>query len=81
MKTLVDNFAVLGVEFCLLEDLMHVFAPETVMQLDNDLIKSIAAESDASMMERSRTAEKSRVFENSLHILNRYRRHKQNGRY
>ena len=80
MKTLVDNFAVLGVEFCLLEGLKDAFTAGTVMRLEDDLVRTIAAENQESMTERTRTKEKLRVLEDGLHTLNRYRRYKHEGK-
>ena len=79
MKTFVDNFAVLGVEFCLLEGLTDAFTAGTVMRLEDDLVRTIAAENQESMAERTRTKEKLRVLEEGLHTLNRYRRYKHKG--
>lgn len=79
MKTMVDNFAVLGVEFCLLEGLTDAFAAASVLRLDDDLVQRIAAENEESVAERTRTEEKLRVLEDGLHTLNRYRRYKYKG--
>lgn len=79
MKTLVDNFAVLGVEFCLLEGLKDAFAAHVVMGLEDDLVKKIAAENEESVTERTRAQEKLRILENGLHTLNRFRRYKHRG--
>ncbi|OQN95561.1 hypothetical protein B0A48_18496 [Cryoendolithus antarcticus] len=54
MKTLVDNIAVLSVESCLLEGLKDAFTAQTVMRLDDDLVRKIAAENEESVKERSR---------------------------
>ena len=80
MKTFVDNFAVLGVEFCLLEGLTDAFTAGTVMRLEDDLVRTIAAENQESMTERTRTKEKLRVLEDGLYTLNRYRRYKHQGK-
>ena len=41
---LVNNVAVLGIEFCLLESLKGAFIAKTVMLLDKGLVRKIAAE-------------------------------------
>lgn len=77
---LVDNVAVLGVESCLLEGLKGAFTAETVMHLDDGLVRKIAAENQESVTERIRTQEKLRILEDGLHTLNRYRRSQHNGK-
>ncbi|KAL6717733.1 hypothetical protein ACLMJK_003818 [Lecanora helva] len=48
IKVIVDNFAVLGIESCVLGGLFDTFSPEVVLELDDSLIKSIAAETEES---------------------------------
>ncbi|KAK3612890.1 hypothetical protein LTR22_028403, partial [Elasticomyces elasticus] len=74
MKIVVDNFAVLGAEFCLLEQFTTLFTPEVVTQLEDSLIRDIAAEREESVQERAGTMEKLQVLEDGLAVLNRYRR-------
>ncbi|KAK4891333.1 hypothetical protein LTR49_028673 [Elasticomyces elasticus] len=74
MKIVVDNFAVLGAEFCLLEQFTTLFTPEVVTQLEDSLIRDIAAEREESVQERVGTMEKLQVLEDGLAVLNRYRR-------
>ncbi|KAK3669799.1 hypothetical protein LTR78_010316 [Recurvomyces mirabilis] len=76
MKTLVDNIAVLGIESCLLEGLKDAFTAQTVMNLEDGLVQKIAAETQDSVTERTRTEEKLRILKDGLHTLNRYRRSK-----
>ena len=76
---LVDNIAVLGIESCLLEGLKDAFTAQTVIRLDDDLVKKIAAENQESVTERTRTQEKLRILEKGLYTLNRYRRSKHKG--
>lgn len=46
------------------------------MRLEDDLVRTIAAENQGSTAERTRTKEKLRVLEEGFHTLNRYRRYK-----
>jgi len=79
MKMLIDNIAVLGIESCLLEGLKDAFTAQTVMRLENDLVRKIAAENQESVTERTRTQDKVRTLEKGLHTLNRYRRSRHEG--
>ena len=72
MKTLVDNFSVLAVEKCTLGNLDHVLSPNIVMKLSDELVSSIAAESEESMLERQRTTEKLKTLKEGLTTLNLY---------
>lgn len=44
MKVVVDNFAILGIESCLLERLSDMLSSEVVMGLDDEVVQEIAAE-------------------------------------
>lgn len=55
MKVLVDNFGVLGIEYCLLGRLSDMLSPDTVIRLDESSTRSIAAETEDSQIERGRT--------------------------
>ena len=79
MKVMVDNFAVLGIENCVLEGLFDTFSPETVMRLDDNLIRNIAAETEQSQSERTRAVKKLESLEAGLQTLNRLNRKKPAG--
>ena len=74
MKMLVDNFAVLGIESCLVEPLADILSPETIMRLPDETIQEIAAESDDARDERSRAVSKLNSLEAGLRTLNHIRR-------
>ena len=76
MKVLVDNFAVLGIENCLLNMLPEMFSPETVMGLDEGLAEDIATETEDSLNERARVTRKLDSLEAGLKILNRLGQYK-----
>jgi hypothetical protein len=78
-KTLVDIFSELAIEQCLLQKLPEMFTPEVVFALEPDEIESIAAESEESRIERSRTMEKLKVLEGTLKVLHSLNRHKSTG--
>ena len=72
MKVLVDNFSVLAVEKCMLSDLANILSPDIIMKLDDDLVITIAAESETSVLERKRITEKLKTLQEGLVILNRF---------
>ena len=57
-----------------------MLTPETVIGLDDAQIESIAAESEESRAERSRTTEKLKVLEETLNVLRSLDRHKTSGK-
>ncbi len=79
MKVMVDNFGVLGIERCILDGLSDTFSPDTVMRLDDRLIRNIAAETEESQIERARTVKKLNSLEAGLQTLNRLSRNKAAG--
>ena len=80
MKVVVDNFAILGIEFCLLEKLSDMFSSEVVMNLDDKVVEEIAAEQLDSQIERARALAKLQSLEAGLQTLRRLGRHKLGGK-
>ena len=76
MKVIVDNFAALAIENCLLDGLSCTFSPGTVMKLDDTLVSNIAAETEDSQEERARAVKKLDSLEAGLKTLNRFGRSK-----
>jgi len=70
-----DNFSVLAIEKCLLQELPKIFSPDAVAALDNTIIADIAAEPAGSKTERQRLTVKLRVLETSLGSLRRLERY------
>lgn len=79
MKVMLDNFAVLGIECCVLDRLFNTFSPHIVLELDDSLIRNIAAETEESQSERARTIKKLKSLEAGLQTLNRLNRSKPAG--
>lgn len=79
MKVMVDNFAVLAIESCVMDGLSDTFSPDTVMKFDDILIRNIAAETEESQIERARTVTKLKSLEAGLQTLNRLNRNKTAG--
>ena len=66
IKVMVDNFAVLGIESCVLDRLFDSFLPDIMLELDDSMIKNIAAETEKSQSERARTFQKLKSLEAGL---------------
>ena len=79
MKIMIDNFAALGIESCLLNGLSDTFSPDVVLGLDDSLIKNIAVETEESQSERARTVTKLKSLEAGLQTLKRFNRSKPSG--
>ncbi|KMU91587.1 interferon-induced GTP-binding protein Mx2 [Coccidioides immitis H538.4] len=71
MKTVVDNFAVLAIEQCILKKLPLIFNPEVVTNLDDKTLEAIAAETTESKVERSHALEKLKFLSPALQNLKR----------
>jgi hypothetical protein len=80
MKVVVDNFATLGVEFCLLERLSDIVSSDVVMDLDDEVVQEIAAEQPDSQIERARALTKLQSLEAGLQTLHRLGRHRLGGK-
>ena len=76
MKVLVDDFAVLAVESCLMKKLEHILTPDVVMTLSDETVRDIAAESEESQAERRRLTEKLNSLEEGLKVLQVFARHR-----
>ena len=81
MKVLVDNFAVLAVENCLLQHLPGILSSEVIMGLSDLTVEAIAAESDDVQKDRSETLIKLKSLEGGLATLKYFRRLRIDGRH
>ena len=79
MKVVVDNVAVLGIEFSLLERLGGLLSSDVVMNLDDLVVQEIATEKADSRIERARALSKLQSLEAGLYTLRRLGRHKLEG--
>lgn len=75
LKKVVDDISVLAVEECLIQQLPTLFMPEAVFNMDDDIIRGIAAESEESAAERERSTVRLRVLEMGLRDLSRLNNH------
>jgi hypothetical protein len=69
LKKFIDDFSVLAVEACLVENLPNLFCPEKVLDIDDVMVAKLAAEDEESSAERGRCSEKLRVLEIGLREL------------
>ncbi len=79
MKVLVDNVAVLVIEYCLLDGLSDLLSPGVVLRLDENLIRDIAVETADSQTERAGVLRKLKSLEAGLQTLGRLDIHKPAG--
>ena len=68
MKTMVDNVTVYAIEETLLTGISELFPPSFVLQMEEALVKTIAAESEHSQALREQTRKKLEVLEKGLGI-------------
>ena len=71
MKVLVDDVAVLAMEYCLMDGLSEIFCPAMVVQMEDRVVNGITTESHNSRTERARVVEKLESLKAGLQALNR----------
>ncbi|KAI9722079.1 MAG: hypothetical protein M1828_004893 [Chrysothrix sp. TS-e1954] len=76
LKMFIDNFAILAVEYCVLEKLADFFTPQTVLDLDDDTVEEIAGETSQTRVERTRALAKLESLDAGLQVLRRIQRQK-----
>lgn len=72
LKCFVDNVTVLVIEACLMKNLGAVFSPVLIMQMDENLIRTIAAESQENQDQRELLTRKKTVLSSGLEICQRH---------
>ena len=75
MKMVIDNIAALAIERCLMLHVQSMFSPEIVHDLDEEIVKAIAAEPEDSRLQRAMTTEKLESLRRALQIVNRLAPH------
>lgn len=73
---LVDNFAVLAIEGCVIEHIPTIFTPDIAMSLDEKTLGDIAAETTESKAERAHNIAKLKSLQMGLQTLNRLAHYK-----
>jgi hypothetical protein len=66
MKVIMDNFSVLEIEHCLLNELLNTLSSNTMMKLDDTLTRNIVAKIKDLQIKRARTIKKLESLEASL---------------
>jgi hypothetical protein len=72
LKCFVDNVATLIIEACLMKDLGKVFSPVSVMQMEEDSVRRIAAEPQENQDQREVLKRKEIILNSGLEICQRY---------
>jgi hypothetical protein len=66
MKTVIDNIATQAIEWCLIADISDLMSPSYVLQMDEELVRRIAAESPYNQSLRENTQRKLAVLQIGL---------------
>jgi hypothetical protein len=74
LKRIIDDFSVLAVEKCVIQNLTRLFTPEIVYKLEESVISGIAAESGELMEQRADAMEMLQTLQSSLLDLARISR-------
>lgn len=69
LKKIIDDFAVLAVEACLIQKLDTLFSPTDVLDIDEATVTALTSEDEESAAERARCNEKLKVLEEGLKAL------------
>jgi hypothetical protein len=75
MKTFVDNIAIQVIEASIIDNLVNVFNPLTVAEMEGELISKIAAESQENQTQRETLERKLRILEEGLNTCKRHAGH------
>ena len=68
MKSVIDNVAIHAIECCLVAGISDLFSPSYVLQMDQELVRGIAAESHQNQALREQTQRKMVVLGAGLDI-------------
>jgi hypothetical protein len=68
LRTFIDNFAVLVVESCIVDELRESFTPANVLSMSDTMVNILAAESSEIQQEREKKEEEERKPETALAI-------------
>ncbi|KAI1292937.1 P-loop containing nucleoside triphosphate hydrolase protein [Xylaria venustula] len=74
LKTIVDEVSVLAIEKCLIQELPQLLSPETICDLTNEKVHSMAAEGETSVAARDRLNEKLEVLQSGRTQLGKFKK-------
>jgi hypothetical protein len=66
---------VLAIEACIVQRLSTLFRPEDILDIDDGMVATLAAEDEESTAERERCCEKLKILENGLMELKSVQEH------
>jgi hypothetical protein len=66
---------VLAIEACIIESLSTLLRPEDILDIDDGMVATLAAEDEESSVERERCCEKLKILENGLRVLKSVQEH------
>lgn len=72
MKSFIDNVAIYAVESCLVTSISKLFSPSYVLQMDQELVSSIAAESVNKQSLREETQREIQVLQTGSEVCRRH---------
>jgi hypothetical protein len=72
MKTFIDNVTIQVIESTVLEDLVHIFTPLSVVQMKEGLVKNIASESQENQKQREILKRKFDILTKGMEICKRH---------
>jgi hypothetical protein len=75
LKKFIDDFSVLAVEACVVEELPTLFCPAKVLDIGDEMLAKLAAEDEESSIERDQCIVKLKVLENGLRELKDVQEH------
>ena len=68
MKSFIDGVAIHTIEYCLVAEMSNLFSPSSVLQMEEDLVSTIAAETQQNQTSREQTQRETEVLEKGLSI-------------
>ena len=72
MKVFLDNVPSLVIQQTIVNQVSRMFCPESVFAMESDLVKKIASESEAKILQRQELTRKLRTLEAGYRICKQY---------
>ncbi|KAH8671708.1 hypothetical protein BX600DRAFT_434804 [Xylariales sp. PMI_506] len=76
LPAFIDNVIVLALEDCLIMELPSIFTTDIANRMDDDMLRSLAAESASNQLDRAEMQRDYDTLKRGLRLLNRYRERK-----